>query len=395
MNLSRDIRDFLLVRKRAPLPGIGSIYLQQHSAFIEESTGRILAPGYRVLYDAEEGSIEGFINYISGKYAISFVRAKEDFLTFVRTLSESIEDNGEAFLDELGTLEKNESGAITFEKRTDETFAYGFQLPSISIQKLEKPVDQNEPVPITQAPISPSTKTVATPRMPQWMEYVLPFLIFGIIALLAYFAWNYFTSDESTLANQNIESHPMLNKDPDSVFMSDIYTKEDRDESFQDVSPQSEDDIEEDTTNPISDAITEDLVEDNTSSDLESSENNEIESTESSKESETTNEPIGSNDDETLEDNNANEAVGLVSKNIKPFQPEPFKCVIVVGSFKRQSFIDDMISKIEKSGYDYYTQAYKEFTRVGIVIECKTEAEVFENLGKIKASIEKEAWILH
>ena len=69
--------------------------------------------------------------------------------------------------------------------------------------------------------------------------------------------------------------------------------------------------------------------------------------------------------------------------------------MIVVGSFKRKSYVNTMIARLQKLNLPYFTQSYKDFTRVGVEVDCNNEVELLDHLKNIKEKIESEAWILN
>ena len=68
-------------------------------------------------------------------------------------------------------------------------------------------------------------------------------------------------------------------------------------------------------------------------------------------------------------------------------------CIIIVGSFKRQSNVQRMIEKIEAMGLTTHTEQFGEFTRVGVKFDCY-ENDLYRTLFQLRGKFSDDAWIL-
>jgi cell division septation protein DedD len=66
------------------------------------------------------------------------------------------------------------------------------------------------------------------------------------------------------------------------------------------------------------------------------------------------------------------------------------KCAVIVGSFKEKSNVQKMEQRIEKAGFEAYTQKGSKLTKVGIVTGCDEVSSVLEFA---KSNFHPEAWV--
>ena len=261
------------------------------------------------------------------------------------------------------------------------------------------------------SPVKSESKVVEEKkrRMPLWLEYALPFIIFALLAFLIFWVFNLINSSGSgdavpTELATDPDSNATIGED--TLNIQDRYSKEDRDESFYgDDDPDPSVDsgqINKGTVNdPIANHLADSVLKDTPAKDDVGSDPDESENTFESKE--TAEESAGYSPEWTgkgaiLEGTHPPsrfDKIDIQGEEIQPFHPAPGVCVIVVGSFKRSKNVNRMIEKLRSKGLEHFTQGYRGFTRVGIVLTCQTELDVYKRLDQIKKEVEKEAWLLN
>jgi hypothetical protein len=413
MDVSRDIRDYLIIKKSVSIPGLGNLYLNRVPASLDKENNVLNAPSHQIQFDGSAVESEEIIDHLASKYDISKKAASKEFKKYSFGILNRLLNYGKVEIQGLGMLMKSEDDKIVFSEDDNQSFLMSNYLPKVKAIPIPKMVVADKPGVAAVKAIPPITPVTQKRKYPEWLEYAAPFVGFALLILIGYFAWNAYKhySSESDESTELMEENPRLNKNPDSVLMSETYSKEDRDDSFRDEEDVANDGLANGSTDldlPAYEA--ENGEEENVK---EGNINNENPKAKVEDDATENTSAVGKTDiidaatdeieeeklDTEIEINSKYSGKGgigsLAGSSLKPFQPEPYKCVIVVGSFKRQSYVSAMISKLQKLGHEHFTQSYNGFTRVGVVVSCKDETEVLSYLNQIKENVEKNAWILN
>ena len=124
---------YLFLNKSIPVPGLGTICMENQPATIDASTRTILPPTYRFRFDkfADSPDKELF-SYLSAQQHISDYEALRQYNDFAYSLRDRLNYFREAPWEGLGTLKKDDMGDIHFES----SIANPFFLKPVPAEKI-------------------------------------------------------------------------------------------------------------------------------------------------------------------------------------------------------------------------------------------------------------------
>jgi hypothetical protein len=110
------LNKYLFLNKNIPVPGLGTICMENQPATIDASTRTILPPTYRFRFDKFFDSPDKeLFNYLSAQQNISDYEALRQYNDFAYSLRDRLNYFREVSWDGLGILKKDDMGDIHFE----------------------------------------------------------------------------------------------------------------------------------------------------------------------------------------------------------------------------------------------------------------------------------------
>jgi hypothetical protein len=348
------------------LPGSGVFYLLRYPARIDNGLESISPPGFTVDFVPS--------TYISDYYLAYFIAEKSsgDFHFWNEKLKEyskeisQIEIGGRFNMEQLGFFYKDDSGKLHYESNGLEDIIGLNSLAVLPCKplplhfKAENKAPSEEEVAKSQSqPVVIKNEQKNRKKLSALGWFLL---ILGAVLL---FALLYDRCSVSNLVEIDPPPHisqDRFNQPPDKLYV-DSFQKEDSNK-FENEYYQFEEGQDSDI----------DFYDD-------AAENNEYESSAFEQEQE----PI-SEDEPTSSDSET-----IASEN--DYVIVSGRCVIITGSFSRDSNIKNQRTRLENLGYSVYTENIGNLTRVGVLVDCK-EANLKSELSYIRANIESAAWIM-
>ena len=424
INIGHSISEFLKFENQVSIPGLGSFRLQPSQQSFQLGDGAIHPPFTKITFSEETRSDQRFPEFIKRKYQISKKKAEKAIKRFSTRILNNLLNLGRATINGLGHLEHNENRHVVFFPQP-EAFAHeNYGLPEITISPITRSFEEKR----QKFAVTPQSTSavIASEQLKVNRKEVFPpiFLFLIIIILLFLLAW-WFVNQNSpqkvtdpVVATEKKEELSAQDEADIEKIIEEFYEDSDRveeeisgntqDEEISE-SIESEFDISEEESfsevelDPLDEAAPEkeiDLIE----SEIESTEElRSLESNAPERDDDSPNrdleEPfgqIGENENEALD---KTLYLGYADPILNEYQDVitnkalNIGCVIVVGSFKNKKNAYKLRDQMMRKGYKVYTEQHNEWTRIGLLFNCK-DNDLVENIQSIRKNIEKMAWYL-
>ena len=184
MDISRYIKDLILLNECVILPGLGGFITRYRTASIDPDR-RVLTPPSKDIEFREDLKKDNglLINYISRKGKISNLRAGKLVEDYVNEIKRLLDSGEKAELRGIGIFTKDAgSGKINFSPFSDENYlADSFGLPDLELSKM-----QNTAVSDDLEFQIPPIKTIRRKRTGFWVAASIIILILLLIVIIPY-----------------------------------------------------------------------------------------------------------------------------------------------------------------------------------------------------------------
>ncbi len=90
---------------------------------------------------------------------------------------------------------------------------------------------------------------------------------------------------------------------------------------------------------------------------------------------------------------NAEDGAAAVASNKVQETANPEECIIIVGSYRNESNITDIIYKIKEKGLTTYTEKYGPYIRVGFKFAC-AKVDLKEYISEVRSQLGDQSWYL-
>ncbi len=330
--------DFLSRRKTVLLPGVGSLVWKVQRAQKGQALSELDPPSIHLDIEKESGSSEVFVNYLSHQLQLSKKEAQTIFGNWIEQIRESLTKGHTVEIDNVGKLSRDANNHIQFEQDPTLVASY-FHLPNVRLTPISRKY-QPEGVILAKYTEDSLLSRVMT-------NVVVPVLLLLAIGVLSYFLLKQplFTGDQP------------ISQDIDTVEAS-VNT------------PDPEQEVDEALITDMEDA------EDEMYSDTMAQNNVLVTSTDTLLPDELK--------EETLDEEDAEERLSDFNDRF---------CIIILGSFKKQSNVEDMVRKISELDLETYTESYNDYTRVGVRFDCY-QKDLYRTLFQLRGDFGDDAWIL-
>ncbi|WP_461790051.1 hypothetical protein [Pedobacter sp.] len=143
MDIVQYLIELLKTRKQVGIEGLGTLYKKKIPGRYDAETHSFLPPSYDLNFTQDILEEYNLVEFIHGKRGISPDAAKYFISQFVADVLKKLE-TGEFQLENLGKLEKNEDGSITFYQNEGiETGFEFFALPSV-VAEVNQEIEEND-----------------------------------------------------------------------------------------------------------------------------------------------------------------------------------------------------------------------------------------------------------
>ncbi|MBR4273279.1 MAG: hypothetical protein IKQ30_10640, partial [Bacteroidales bacterium] len=114
ISISSIFKDVLLKEDNITVPGLGTFEATYQAAQLDEKTGVIYPPTKLVKLnpDKTDDANDTLLKYVVEAYKVSNVDAKDAIDRFVKDVKEKVESKSIVTLEDVGTLQLGEGGAI-------------------------------------------------------------------------------------------------------------------------------------------------------------------------------------------------------------------------------------------------------------------------------------------
>lgn len=383
-DVASSINELLFENNSVIVPGFGGFELQQQPANIDHIKSTISPPNKIPAFNKNLTINDGvLVNYIQTQNKCTLEQANKIIADFVEEVEAKIEKKEIVEFPKVGRIYKDYNKSLQFLPYDTNFNVDAFGLPTIEIHpfsrsesvKKETATVAAASLDLTNAPVEPTKQKTPIFEDPivepkpireeirvggipvgedkgfRWAQLTMPLLIFASVVLIAL---SYILlrdnnnqqvdgKNSSASLSVNDEDDKKINKPP-SIDEAEITTLPD--DSNSDNDQRLEDDISAGNS-------TSDKVED----------------------------PI---DDSELSSVSSNTSIG------------DNECIVIVGQFGRDRYVQKMIKKIEGDGYESYQgwSEEKELKTVGIKFTYSSDSKKERMLRKIRAKYHPNAWIL-
>ncbi|MDE3235440.1 MAG: hypothetical protein KGO81_05745 [Bacteroidota bacterium] len=181
---------YLILNKKAGIPGIGNFEVQSVPAHLDFVTKTISAPAQSIRFDTEKVSLDrSFYNYLSRELNVNEIEAINQFNEFSHKLKD-IAVKGGVQLPGIGILHRSLDGEVSFrEEKHDPVFTtIHLNASPAADANLVDLYGSGETRIITQdVPHEEEEKIVMKDKEDYWWVYAIVLALLGVGALLYYY----------------------------------------------------------------------------------------------------------------------------------------------------------------------------------------------------------------
>ena len=320
------------------LPGVGKLVWKVQHAHKGQALSELKPPSIHLDIEAESGTSDIFINYLSHQLNLSKDRAQLVFNDWIAGIKAMLANGNAVEIDNVGRLSYGPNKTLKFEQDSNLVASF-FHLPTVRLTPISRKY-QSEGVVLARYIEEPLLSRVM-------INVVVPLLLIMAIGTLSYFLLKQplFTGDQPI--SQAIDTAEASVTNSETPSENDGFVIGDNEEPNQTLNSDSPD------------------------------KGGVVDSSEDDKSTELLTE-------ETIE---ADEAEDRLSDFDDRF------CIIILGSFKNHENSDVLIEEISKRGLEAYTEPYNEFIRVGVRFDCY-QKDLYRTLFQLRGEFGEDAWIL-
>lgn len=340
MYLTVDIQpvilEFLYRRRFVDLPGLGRLFWTQKKALSGSTYQELLPPDIKINFSDVTEDPSSFLQHLKSTLNISQQRAEEILDSWVENVKGKLKTQGAYDLEQIGEFKMGADGNIQFLPADHKLFT-GFNLPTFNLTPIDRPY---APVAGVEHIESPPSNGLFSSVL---INIIIPIILLGAIVILLFCLYGQLFGEEKKgdqTAKVEMVDSTGINEEENSVLPVDTALgKESKEDSAISLSGQSEQ-----NTQQVDSMWTEEVI------------------------------PQG-------EEENALEKF------------ENRTCIIIVGSFKRQQYADEMYQRIIALELQPYSEVYGDFTRVGVKFDC-LKKDLYRTLFQLRGKFGEDAWIL-
>ena len=332
IEIPKLILDHLLQYGDTSILGLGSLFFEQHSAYLSDDKSQVFPPSHTLKYKDEVDDIDQFVQYVANRLNIKPTKASEKVDRYAQDLLNNLLNYGKAEIPLIGTFVKENGKDIDFKPSTGAIDSEFFGLPPVKLKPIQffKSGEANDnemavstanmPGRSKAAPLSDSSATYNynDEGDTNWLKPL--FWILGLVLLSALL----YKGCETYSNSQAI--------DPPAVVIDSTDVKDDM------------------TSNDLN----------RNNGDVNNSDQNE----------ESTDQPL------------------TITKT-------PTECVIILGAFESARNAMKMSTKVSSLGYQPYEEYFDtmDVTRVGFKFDCG-EKDLRDFIYEVRKEIAPDAWYL-
>ena len=338
MDLQPVIIEYLCRQRTLSLPGLGTLRWLEHKP--ERSSDLIFkGPTFGLHHSSKEGSPSDFADYLSRKTNVSSAHASAIVAEWTRSVLEQVRDAKEFRITGLGAFYEKD-GRVCFKADQIALQQGGDLTLTIASRDLARSVTRVE---------EPSNRSAF-----RLWDILLPLILIALIALLSVYIWK----------------------------------------SLQPDGPQAVDTVT--AVGEVDEPVVEEEVVDDTTGQIAAEDSSNDEAEQGTEGVEDDDRPES---EERMEEE-AEEEEGYIEESVENGEEQKIvsrakegECIVIIGSFKRNDFADLAVQRVLNRGLKAYTEAYGDFTRVGVIFDCETQ-DLYRRLFQLRGDFGEDAWIL-
>ena len=360
MDLQPVIIEYLCRQRALSLPGLGTLRWLESKP--KRSSDLIFkGPSFSLHHSNKEGSPSDFVDYLSKKAKVTTERSTSIIDEWSRSVLADIKDSQEVRIGGLGAYYEEE-GRLVF-KADQIALQQGGDL-SLSL------ANRDRPVPVMREMTSTNGNAFRI-----W-DILLPLILIALILLLSLSIWKSLKPENGPGLDPVSGIEKVEKTEEAEVTKDESAEGTPKGDSSENTETGEIDAVEgESDKDPVKD------INDGGSPDdgYDQGEINEVNGVDDDAE--------GVNEDYIEEDVENGEEGKIVSR------AKEGECIVIIGSFKRSDLADLAVQRVMDRGLNAYTEAYGEFTRVGVVFDCETQ-DLYRRLFQLRGDFGNDAWIL-
>ena len=144
ISISSIFKEVLLKEDNITIPGLGTLEATYQPAQLDEKTGVIYPPTklVKLNLDKTDDSTDTLLKYVVEAYKVSNVDAKAAIDAFVKDVKDKVASKSIVTLEDVGTLQQGEGGAITLKSMPSKLSIDNYGMDTVEVE----PVPANERV---------------------------------------------------------------------------------------------------------------------------------------------------------------------------------------------------------------------------------------------------------
>ncbi len=366
INISEVILDVLMTNEKVSLPGIGSIIVQHKGAAFSPGKQTLDPPSSSIEFSEEQFEDTALIEKVKEKYSLDDEKAGIILTTFSNEILNGFLNYDKVSIKNIGILKRGEDGVVGFETSRFLKAWLSDSFPTLEVEHIE-PTQASTAVEEIEndkastesstEEIEPSIKEVPAPSMdkgPEITEQKLPERV------------DYTTTKSTLKPASEIEpvsyTPPVEEKDGMGLLwllpllltlllIGGIIWG-----------------IRWYNQNAKTSKATQEMT---------------LDSTENAIASDTM---VVNQDTDVAAENNTSAEVASTDEN-------PQECIIIIGSYRNESNINEMLYKIKDKGLVSYTEKYGPYIRVGFTFDCRN-VDLETYISQVREQLGDQSWYL-
>jgi cell division septation protein DedD len=368
--VSTAIADLLYERDLVIVPGLGAFSGKYKSAVVDPVQEVVQPPSKQISFNPNLSIDDGvLVEYISKKHLIDIEDAEKAVKYYIDGLRNRLQRKEIVAIPDVGRIYVDFEKKMQFLPDKTNFNKDAFGLPTVSMTQPPQPQADTvatqqpaepKPVPAPQprlvpkpAPLPASAKPSGFAAFAKWSYAALPFLMVAALVLIGismFFFWPKNSLPDNAPDGQRTEIESRLNSKPAPQTMP----SDSANTTGAAVEPIAE------TPAPMQIPV------------------------EATRQPQSDTPPAPGAPTTTGE--------GVVSKNKRTAGSR--ECIIIIGGFGDPANVKRLVSKIEKAGFEAYTDRRGNLTRVGVRFGYQDAGEIDQTLAKVHEKFHPKAWIL-
>ncbi len=380
INISEIIVEALFKHNKVNLPGVGSFEIKQEGAAFNPGKKSIRAPKSSIVFSEKHEESSEMVPLLMDRYSLSEKKALKVLNNFSNQVLNGFLNYDKVLIKNFGVLKRNSEGKVNFKASKFLDAWLMESLPDLEVQHITK----DSKTKIVKEELPEKTNKATTSLAAKEEKANAPLEQDSIEKLKEIPKASEKTAVEKTQIREKVKTTPEKTLDEKKVVEPVNYDDYKEGRSWAWLIPLI-------FTLLIIGGIVWGIKWYNNNS-YQSSKANSVDTTASS--IDTTEHPEEMMLEETSEEQEGSKNGDAADKAVNSDAvANPEECIIVVGSYRNESNITDMIYQIREKGLTTYTEKYGPYIRVGFKFAC-TNVDLRSYIKEVRMELGDQSWYL-